>query len=310
MTPIRTGRAGAEQSEERAMRFADIGQQLRAYRLESGLRAEEIAARLGVSRAALYRYEKGEVIKLDTIRRLAELLKISPLSLLGIGVEYFSRPLALQERLRQVEEDAEQILQLGGALCTLITGEAYDAALAEAMAEAADGAPERLAFHAAAEQAMGLLAARKRVYQQRRPSIIAMVSESALRSLLTDGIAPGLRLSDAVRQRCILAARAEAESLANLMESVPMGLQIGLLTDSAPTCHFIVLRARDRAHLCANPFLPDSAPLNAIGVGTVTAADEAVGIHQRVAETAWREARKGAEAAGRVRLLLAETRRH
>ena len=57
-----------------SMRFTEIGQQLRAYRLESGLRAEEIAARLGVSRAALYRYEKGEVIKLDTIKRLAELL--------------------------------------------------------------------------------------------------------------------------------------------------------------------------------------------------------------------------------------------
>ena len=77
------------------MRFTEIGQQLRAYRLESGLRAEEIAARLGVSRAALYRYEKGEVIKLDTIQRLAELLKISPLSLLGIGVEYYNRPVAL-----------------------------------------------------------------------------------------------------------------------------------------------------------------------------------------------------------------------
>ena len=50
-----------------SMRFTEIGQQLRAYRLESGLRAEEIAARLGVSRAALYRYEKGEVIKLDTV---------------------------------------------------------------------------------------------------------------------------------------------------------------------------------------------------------------------------------------------------
>ena len=75
-----------------SMHFAEIGQQLRAYRLESGLRAEEIAARLGVSRAALYRYEKGEVIKLDTIKRLAELLKISPLSLLGIGVEYYNRP--------------------------------------------------------------------------------------------------------------------------------------------------------------------------------------------------------------------------
>ena len=69
------------------MKFADIGQQLRAYRLESGMRAEEIAVRLGVSRAALYRYEKGEVIKLETIRRLAELIKVSPLSLLGVGIE-------------------------------------------------------------------------------------------------------------------------------------------------------------------------------------------------------------------------------
>lgn len=292
------------------MRFADIGQQLRAYRLESGLRAEEIAARLGVSRAALYRYEKGEVIKLDTIRRLAELLKISPLSLLGIGVEYFSRPLALQERLRQVEEDAEQILQLGGPLCTLVTTEAYDGVVAEALGEAADAAAERLAFHAAAEQALGLLSARKRIYQMRRPSIIAMVSEGALRAFLVDGVAPALPLSERMRHRCRVAARAEVENIATLMESVPMGLQIGLLTDSEPTGAFVVLRARDRAHLCANPFNPDSPPLGAIGVGTITAADEAVGIHQRVAETAWREARKGAEAAARVRLLLAETRMH
>ncbi|SHJ44995.1 Helix-turn-helix domain-containing protein [Roseomonas rosea] len=292
------------------MRFADIGQQLRAYRLESGLRAEEIAARLGVSRAALYRYEKGEVIKLDTIRRLAELLKISPLSLLGIGVEYFSRPLALQERLRQVEEDAEQILQLGGALCTLVTTDGYDAALTEALSEASENASERIAFHAAAEQTLGLLHARKRLYQSRRPSIIAMVSEQALRAFLADGIAPALRLSERQRQRCRVAARAEVENVATLMESVPMGLQLGLLTDAEPTGHFIVLRARERAHLCANPFLPDSPPLGAIGVGTITAADEAVTIHQRVAETAWREARKGAEAAARVRLLLAETQLH
>jgi transcriptional regulator with XRE-family HTH domain len=81
------------------MRFAQIGQQLRAFRLESGLRAEEIAARLGISRAALYRYEKGEVIKLETLRRLAELLKISPLTLLGIGVEYFSRSAGFFERI-------------------------------------------------------------------------------------------------------------------------------------------------------------------------------------------------------------------
>src|SRR5690242_654770 len=120
------------------MRFTEIGQQLRAYRLESGLRAEEIAARLGVSRAALYRYEKGEVIKLDTIKRLAELLKISPLSLLGIGVEYYNRPIAYFERLRQIEETADQILEVSGPINFLTTSDAYDAALADAFAEAAE----------------------------------------------------------------------------------------------------------------------------------------------------------------------------
>src|SRR5689334_23774175 len=109
------------------MRFTEIGQQLRAYRLESGLRAEEIAARLGVSRAALYRYEKGEVIKLDTVQRLAELLKISPLSLLGIGVEYYTRPVGYFERVRQIEETADQVLQMGGPLNYLTTSDAHDA---------------------------------------------------------------------------------------------------------------------------------------------------------------------------------------
>src|SRR3712207_7213524 len=116
------------------MKFADIGQQLRAYRLESGLRAEEIAARLGVSRAALYRYEKGEVIKLDTVRRLAELLKISPLSLLGIGVEYFARPVGVLEGLRPNEEQAGQGILFGGALCYQTSPGGLDGAGAEGWA--------------------------------------------------------------------------------------------------------------------------------------------------------------------------------
>ncbi|MCQ4160244.1 helix-turn-helix domain-containing protein [Roseomonas sp. GC11] len=287
------------------MRFADIGQQLRAYRLESGLRAEEIAARLGVSRAALYRYEKGEVIKLDTIRRLAELLKISPLSLLGIGVEYFSRPIAFQERLRQVEEQSDQILQVGGAVCYQTSTEAFDGALAEAWAEAADAAPERVAARAAADQAMGLLTARKKLHQSRRASIISMLSEASLRRFLTEGVAGGLAVSERTRTRCRLAARAEAESIASLMESVPIGLQIGLLAGE-PAGNFLVLRGRERAHVCTSPFPPDLTASAAVGVGTITAADEAVTVHQRVAETAWRQALKGPAAAARVRDLIRE----
>lgn len=288
------------------MRFAEIGQQLRAYRLESGLRAEEIAARLGVSRAALYRYEKGEVIKLDTIRRLAELLKISPLSLLGIGVEYFARPAAFQERLRQVEEQGDQVLQVGGAVCYPVSSEAFDGAVSEAWTEAADASPDRLLARTQVEQMLGLLVARKRQHQARRPNVIAILSEGAIGRMLTEGVAPGLALSERARTRCRLAARAEAEAIADQMESVPMGLQIGLLAGPDPAGPFMVLRGRDRAHVVGSAFAPDTHPSAAAGVAFITSADEAIGTHQRVAEATWRDALKGGDAAQRVRALISE----
>ena len=291
------------------MKFADIGQQLRAYRLESGLRAEEIAARLGVSRAALYRYEKGEVIKLDTVRRLAELLKISPLSLLGIGVEYFSRPVAFLERLRQIEEQSEQAILFGGALCYQTATDAFDNAVTEAWTEAADALPDRFAARAIAEQCLGLLAARRRAHQQRRANILAILSEAAIQRFLTEGVAAGLAVSERVRAHCRAVARSEAEAMAGLMESVPIGVQIGLASGPDASGAFMVLRGRDRANVVGAPFAPDAAPFAASGVASIIGADDAIAVHQRVAEAAWRDALKGPDAASRVRAMVAETRR-
>ena len=287
------------------MRFTEIGQQLRAYRLESGLRAEEIAARLGVSRAALYRYEKGEVIKLDTIKRLAELLKISPLSLLGIGVEYYNRPIGYFERIRQVEETADQILQLFGPICYLTTSDSYDAVLGEAFDESADQAgAERMAMRSMAEQVLGILSARKRMYAMRRPGIIAMVSLPAVQRLLETGVAGGMNVSDRVRRMCRDVAVSEIENMATLMETEPMGLQFGLLVGAEPSSAFKILRARDRVSLAINPFRPDTHPSAHTGVAMITGADEAIAAHQRVAEASWREAVKGPAGGARLRQLL------
>jgi transcriptional regulator with XRE-family HTH domain len=288
------------------MLFTEIGQQLRAYRLESGLRAEEIAARLGVSRAALYRYEKGEVIKLDTIKRLAELLKISPLSLLGIGVEYYNRPIGYFERVRQVEETADQILQLVGAICYLTTSDDYDAALSEAFEETAQQAGnDRLPLRSIAEQVQGILIARKRMYTQRRPGIIAMVSANAVQQLLEVGVAGNIAVSDRVRRICREVAISEVENMAAMMEAEPMGLQFGLLAGAEPTSAFKIMRARDRVSLAVNPFRPDTHPSAHTGVAMITGADEAVAAHQRVAEASWREAMKGPAGAARLRQLIA-----
>jgi transcriptional regulator with XRE-family HTH domain len=289
------------------MRFTEIGQQLRAYRLESGLRAEEIAARLGVSRAALYRYEKGEVIKLDTIKRLAELLKISPLSLLGIGVEYYNRPIGYLERIRQIEETADQMLVVHGPVYYLTTSDSYDAALAEAFDEmAAQAGSERASLRATCEQVLGIMAARKRMYGLRRPGIIAMTSVARLQHFLDNGVAGSMPLSDRTRRLCRQVAAAEVENIANLMEAEPMGLQFGLLPMTEPTGSFKILRARDRASLAVNPFRSDSHPGSPSGVAMITGADEAIAAHQRVAEAQWREAVKGAAAAQRVRQIIAQ----
>ena len=288
-----------------SMRFTEIGQQLRAYRLESGLRAEEIAARLGVSRAALYRYEKGEVIKLDTIKRLAELLKISPLSLLGIGVEYYNRPTGYAERIRQVEETADQILQLAGPVCYLTTSDTYDATLSAVFDEASDQAgADRVAMRHLSEQLMAILIARKRMYAMRRPGIIAMVSTSGVQRLLESGIAGGIPVSDRLRRLCRDVAVKEIENIATLMETEPMGLQFGLVAGAEPSGSFKILRARDRVSLAINSFRPDTLPSAQPGVAMITGADEAIAAHQRVAEANWRDAMKGPAGALRLRQLV------
>jgi transcriptional regulator with XRE-family HTH domain len=288
------------------MRFNEIGQQLRAYRMESGLKAEEISARLGVSRAALYRYEKGEVIKLDTVNRLAELLKISPLTLLGIGVEYYAKPVGYMERIRQIEETSDQILQVFGPLCYLITSDQYDSILAQIFEENAEAmGTERGMARAAAEQLLGVMISRKRMYSSRKPSIIGILTIGSIQKFLADGVSGSLTLSDRLRQAARDAAIREMELVANLMESEPIGLQLGLMAHGEPNGPFTLLRSRERATLAINPFPADATPGTQSGVAMITGAEDAVAAHQRVSEITWREAIKGNAAAERVRALVA-----
>jgi transcriptional regulator with XRE-family HTH domain len=290
------------------MRFTEIGQQLRAYRLESGLRAEEIAARLGVSRAALYRYEKGEVIKLDTVKRLAELLKISPLSLLGIGVEYYNRPIGYFERVRQIEETVEQILQVAWPTCYLTSSDALDKAIVALHEELADQSGDDRMLRTSSEQVLGVLAARKRMQSIRRPNIIAIMPALAIQRFIEIGVGEGLAQSERVARLCREAAVAEVEHVATLMETEPMGLQFGLLPAGEPTGSFKILRAGDRATLAINPFRADGHPGAQNGVAMITAADEAVAAHQRVAEACWRQSLRGPAAAARIRQLIGTAR--
>src|SRR3974390_1676723 len=112
-----------------ALRFDDIGNRLKAFRLGSGLSADDIARRLGISRTALYRFEKGELAKIETLERLAELLNVSMPTLLGVGIEYIASAVSYFERMRQIEETAEHIVVLSGPISFLLASEKFAATL-------------------------------------------------------------------------------------------------------------------------------------------------------------------------------------
>ena len=117
------------------IRFDDIGNRLKAFRIASSLSAEEVASRLGISRTALYRFEKGEVAKIDTLESLSELLNVSVPTLLGVGVEYISSAVAYFERLRQIEESSEHIIVLAGPVSFLLASDAFSDTLEEVLVE-------------------------------------------------------------------------------------------------------------------------------------------------------------------------------
>ena len=136
-----------------------------------------------------------------------------------------------------------------------------------------------------------------------------MISVVRLQAFLRSGIAPDLELGERTRRQCRLTAAAEVEAMAALMDAQPIGLQFGVLRGPEPSGGFVLLRGRDRATVAINPFRPDERPDSASGVAMITAADEALAAHQRVAEAQWREALKGAAGAAKLRELVAENRR-
>ena len=172
---------------------------------------------------------------------------------------------------------------------------------ADVFEEAGEKASDRAASRMAAEQLLGVLAARKRAYGNRKPSIISIVSLPSLQRLLSHGVAGAVPVSDRLRRRCQQVAAGEVEHIAALVEAEPMGLQFGLLPLAEPSSAFTILRARDRATLAVNPFHTDDQPGAHSGVAMITVADEAVSAHQRVAEALWRESAKGSAAAGQIR---------
>ena len=135
--------------------------------------ADDIAERLGISRAALYRFEKGDLVKIETLEKLSDLLGVSVPTLLGVGVEYIASAVSYFERLRQIEQTTEHIVVLAGPISYLLASDSFDDTLATVLKESV---PENLEDRDRAlkevSEIMEILRRRKEAFRKRRPGIV------------------------------------------------------------------------------------------------------------------------------------------
>lgn len=292
-----------------ALRFDDIGNRLKAFRLGSGLSADEIARRLGISRAALYRFEKGELAKIDTLEKLAELLGVSVPTLLGVGVEYIASAVSYFERLRQIEETAEHIVVLAGPISYVLASDSFDATLQAVLRESI---PESLGDRDRAlkeiGEIMGILRARKETFRRRRPGIVNLISSSEIERFLRDGLVGRPGLPEKLRRERRRQARVEVAHFAKAVEDEPIGVQIGIVPDTLPHTGFQIFRQPDRQVLSVSPFRLGEQPNIRVGVAMITSAPEALALHQKAAGEMWGRALKGAAAAKFLRDLVKRRR--
>jgi transcriptional regulator with XRE-family HTH domain len=287
------------------IRFDDIGNRLKAFRLASGLSADEIASRLGISRTALYRFEKGEVAKIETLEKLADLLSVSVPTLLGVGVEYIPSAVAYFERTRQIEESCEHIIVLAGPISYLLASDTFDAALADILRESIpDALPGRDRALAQVDEITAVLRQRKETYRKRRPGIVNLISAIEMEHFLQNGLVGRLGLPEAVRRERRALARAEAEHFIALIEQEPIGVQIGIVPDTLPHASFQLFRQPDRQILVLSPFRLGEQPNIRVGVAMITSAPEALALHEKMAKDLWQRALKGAAAVDLMRDLL------
>jgi transcriptional regulator with XRE-family HTH domain len=288
-----------------AIRFDDIGHRLKAFRLGSGLSADEIASRLDISRTALYRFEKGELAKIETLEKLAELLSVSVPTLLGVGAEYIGSAVAYFERMRQIEETSEHIIVLAGPISYLLASDAFDQALADILREnIPDGAEGRARALAEVDEVMAVLRQRRQAYQRRQPGILNLISAVEMQHFLRNGLVGRIDLPEKVRRERRALARAEAEHFVALMQDEPIGVQIGIVPDTLPHASFQIFRQPDRQVLALSPFRLGEEPNIRVGVAMITSAPEALALHDRMAKDLWRRASKGAAAVALMREMM------
>lgn len=280
------------------LNIGQIGQRLKAFRLGSGLSPDDLAKSIGVSRAAIYRYESGQPTRIDILARIAEKLDVGLPTLLGVGVEYIASAVSFFERMRQLEETVDQIHVLFGPVSYLLTTEKFDELLPRVLDESIPSdAADRSRAMRDLDILMGVLHDRKAAFRRHKPAIVSLVSAAELDEFQRFGFVgsfdpPGVDLAE---RRDV--AREEIRNIVRMLRDQPIGTQVGIVIDSMPGASFQVFRSGSATQVAVSPFRLGAFANMRLGVATITAAPEAIKLYGTMVERLWKRSLKGEEAA-------------
>jgi transcriptional regulator with XRE-family HTH domain len=283
---------------DEGINYGDIGARLNAFRMGRNIPPEVLAEKLGISRAALYRVEKGEIRKLDTLTSIARVLGISLPNLLGVGVEYVDNAVTFFERMRQLEQDSEQIIGLFGPVSYLLTSDDYDEMLRQVFQdlEAGSGEGDGETSQQIA-RLLDILRQRKEAFRKRRQLLVSLFTSADLERFLRHGVVAGGAMPNALQQDRRAMACREARHISAMLRKQPIGVQMGIILQSTPATGFQVFRQPSRSVVAISPFRLGEQPNVHVGVGMITSAPEALSLHEEIARKLWTKSLKGADAA-------------
>ncbi|MGH6726336.1 MAG: helix-turn-helix domain-containing protein [Pseudolabrys sp.] len=290
--------------------WQEIGNRLRAYRLGRNFTAQDMADRIGVSRAALYRLEKGELVKIETLEKLAELLGISLPSLMGVGVEYYRNAVAFFERMRQLEENAVLVLGNFTPISFLLLSDEYIHHLRTMLMELPGTAgPDHANYGEYVERMLGILQERRAAALKRRTPVVSVLSSQTIERLLRSGLIGRYDLKASVMRDRRALARREVERLADIFRKQPIAVQIGVVENFSPEQTFQVFEQGESTFVTLSPYRLGDHPNISAGIAMVTSAPEAVNMFKEIIVGQWERAHKGEAGAKIIDAILARTPR-
>lgn len=285
--------------------YQAIGERLRAFRIGRQLNADQVADQLGISRAAVYRLELGKIVKLETLERLAELLKVSLSSLLGSDTEYFDNALGYFERMRQLEARSSSVISYFDPFSYLLTTPEYSA-LFQTMLHEARPHGFSDAQEAMESQILSILDERKSTFFREKFQVRSIVSLRQIERYLHIGLVGRLDLPPSVRMERALLARKEIENLINIVDSSSDHPSIYLIDEALPSATFQIFEQNTASYVAVSPYRLGELPNLHVGIASVTSSTQAVDMYKNMSRDLLSRACSGRAATLKLQQLLAK----